>query len=83
MGVPEILAMIGTGAASSLITAWAMLRGKQVDTLHLSEVEFRKALLVRIEQLEKRAKEDGEEIEALKAENRTLRDKIAVLERQT
>jgi hypothetical protein len=71
MGV-EIIAAIGGGALASLVTAWATLRGKQVDTLHLSEIEFRKALLQRIEQLEKLAREDGERIRELETEVRTL-----------
>ena len=72
MGI-EIIAAVGGGALASLVTAWATLRGKQVDTLHLSEIEFRKALLQRIEQLEKLAREDGERIRELEAEVRTLR----------
>jgi hypothetical protein len=68
----EIIAAIGGGALASLVTAWATLRGKQVDTLHLSEIEFRKALLQRIEQLEKLAREDGERIRELETEVRTL-----------
>jgi hypothetical protein len=69
----EIFAAIGGGAVASVVTAWATLRGKQVDTLHLSEIEFRKALLLRIEQLEKLAREDGERIRELEDEVRTLR----------
>jgi hypothetical protein len=69
----EIFAAIGGGALASAVTAWAALRGKQVDTLHLSEIEFRKALLLRIEQLEKLAREDGERIRELEDEVRTLR----------
>ena len=68
----EIIAAVGGGALASLVTAWATLRGKQVDTLHLSEIEFRKALLQRIEQLEKLAREDGERIRELETEVRTL-----------
>lgn len=69
----EIIAAIGGGALASALTAWATLRGKQVDMLHLSEIEFRKALLQRIEQLEKLAREDGERIRELEEEVRTLR----------
>jgi hypothetical protein len=73
MGASEALAAVGGGALASLVTAWATLRGKAVDTLHLSEIEFRKALLQRIEQLETLAREDGERIRELEQEVRTLR----------
>ena len=73
MSAAEIFAAIGGGVMASLVTAWATLRGKEVDTLQLSEIEFRKALLQRIEQLEKLAREDNERIRELESEVRTLR----------
>lgn len=74
MGAAEtVAAILGSSAVSSVVTAWAMLRGKQVDTLHLSEIEFRKALLLRIEQLERGATEDTRRIAELEAEVRNLR----------
>lgn len=73
MSAAEIFSAVGGAAMAALVTAWATLRGKQVDTLHLSEIEFRKALLQRIEQLEKLAREDGERIRELETEVRTLR----------
>lgn len=73
MSAAEIFAAVGGGILASLVTAWATLRGKEVDTLQLSEIEFRKALLQRIEQLEKLAREDNERIRELESEVRTLR----------
>ena len=81
MSAAEIFSAIGGALLASLVTAWATLRGKQVDTLHLSEIEFRKALLQRVEQLEKLAREDGERIRELEAEVRTLRLENARLRR--
>ena len=62
MSATEIFAAIGGGVIASLVTAWTTLRGKEFDTLQLGEIEFRKALLQRIEQLEKLAREDNERI---------------------
>ena len=73
MSAAEIFAAVGGGVFASIVTAWATLRGKEVDTLQLSEIEFRKALLQRIEQLEKLAREDNERIRELESEVRTLR----------
>jgi hypothetical protein len=73
MSAAEIFAAIGGGVLAALVTAWTTLRGKEVDTLQLGEIEFRKALLQRIEQLEKLAREDNERIRELEAEVRTLR----------
>ena len=73
MNAAEIFSAVGGALLASIVTALATLRGKQVDTLHLSEIEFRKALLLRIEQLEKMAREDGERIRELEAEVRVLR----------
>ena len=73
MSAAEIFAAIGGGVMASLVTAWASLRGKRADIFLLGEIEFRKALLQRIEQLEKIAREDNERIRELEAEVRTLR----------
>jgi hypothetical protein len=73
MSAAELFSAVGGALLASIVTAWASLRGKQADTLHLSEIEFRKALLLRIEQLEKMAREDSERIRELEAEVRVLR----------
>lgn len=68
----EAFAALIAAVLASGLTAWATLRGKEVDTLHLSEIEFRKALLLRIEQLERCATEDTRRIAELEAEVRRL-----------
>lgn len=73
MSAAEIFSAVGGAVLASIVTAWASLRGRQSDTLHLSEIEFRKALLQRIEQLEEMAREDSARIRELEAEVRVLR----------
>ena len=73
MNAAEIFSAVGGALLASIVTAFATLRGKRADMLHLSEIEFRKALLLRIEQLEKMALEDGKRIRELEAEVRILR----------
>ncbi|HMJ92845.1 MAG TPA: hypothetical protein VK472_01965 [Allosphingosinicella sp.] len=73
MSAAEIFSAVGGALLASIVTAFATLRGKHVDTLHLSEIEFRKALLLRVEQLEKMAREDSKRIRELEAEVRMLR----------
>ena len=73
MSAAEIFSAVGGALLASIVTAFATLRGKQVDTLHLGEIEFRKALLLRVEQLEKMTREDSARIRELEAEVRALR----------
>ena len=80
MSAAETLSAIGGGVLAALIAAWAALRGKQSDLLHASEVEFRKALLERIEQLEQRTARDGQRIRELEAMAREDGARIQELE---
>jgi len=68
--IESVIAAMG-GAIAAFIAAWASLSGRQSDALHLSEVEFRKALLVRIAQLER-------QVNMLEAEIARLRRRQAV-----
>ena len=86
MGADDVL----LGVLSLLLgalTAWFGLRGKKAEveaskeaTLHADEVEFRKSLLARIEQLERHDQAKSARIRELEHENKNLRIKVATLE---
>jgi hypothetical protein len=77
MSAAEILGLVfGSSVVSSGLTAWATLRGKKDDILHLSEIEFRKALITRVKQLEDLAARDTQRIRELEDENRRLRAEV-------
>lgn len=74
MGAVEtVAALLGSSVVSSAITAIVARRGQQEDTLQLSEVKFRKSLIHRIEQLERRADADAVRIRELEREVIDLR----------
>ena len=88
MGAIELAAaLIGSGILSSAVTAWAARRTSLESNLHASEVEFRKSLLERIEQLESHDAAKTERLAAqslriaeLEADKRNLEAKLALLE---
>ncbi len=88
--------MLGSGLLSSVVTAWVSLKNQSAEiearkdaSLHLEEVEFRRSLLARIEQLEAHdeAKSDrlarqSVRIAELEHENRSLRMEVATLKQR-
>ncbi len=80
-------ALLGSGILSAAVTAFAARRASRESVLHASEVEFRKSLLGRIEQLEshdaaktERLAAQSRRIAELEHDKRNLEAKVAMLE---
>jgi hypothetical protein len=81
-GAEIAVLMLGSSVVGSFLTALVQYFSKGRDVLQMSEMEFRKALMARVQQLEAHDERKSIRIRELENENHSLREKVEHLERR-